>query len=137
MLVIEVKRHGQGTEYFEPWIDEHEDGCTYHFHWDDISDEGVGALSDVITQQVRQLWRPRPPGAPAGRRIPVIMERRILMEGRDTVAVYDLPECIIYMVRADLISARGAALITRRQSELTTRWMRVSGRGRGRQLQAV
>lgn len=134
MLTIEVKRHAQGLHYFEPWIETHEDGtgCTFHFHWDDISEEGVGVLSDAITQQVRRLWRPRPLGAPAGRRIPVIMERCAVMEGRDVVVVFDEPEYVAYMVRADLISERGAALITRAQSEITPYWERLSGR---RQLQ--
>lgn len=134
MLTIEVKRHARGTEYFVPWIEDNEDGCTFHFHWDDISDEGVGVLSDAITQQVRQLWRPRPPGAPAGRRVPVVMVRRTVMEDRALMAVVDEPECIAYMVRADLISERGAALITLAQSEKTPYWERLPSR---RRLQTV
>jgi len=136
MLTIEVKRHAQGAEYFAPWIETHEDGtgCTFHFHWDDISEQGVGVLSDAITQQVRRLWRPRPPGAPRGRRIPVIMERRAVMEGRDVVVVFDEPGFVAYLVRADLISARGAAFITRAQSDITPYWERLPSR---RQLQTV
>lgn len=137
MLTIAVKRHAQDVKYFAPWIEDHEDrsGCTFHFHWDDISDEGVGVLSDAVTQQVRQLWRPRPLGAPTGRRIPVVMVRRTVMEDRDLIAVVDEPGYIAYMVRADLISERGAAFITRAQSEKTPYWERLPSRRR--QLQTV
>lgn len=136
MLKIEVKRHAQGLKYFTPWIEEHDEGrsgCTFHFHHDDISNEGAARLSELITQQVQLRWRPRSPDEPTGRRIPVTMERRTVMEGRDIVAVTDRPDHIAYTVRADLISARGAALITREQTKLTERWRRLSGR----RLQAV
>lgn len=126
MLTIEVKRHGQGEEYFEPWIEDFEDGGgrRFHFHHDDISDEGVTIFADVFTQQVRR-WRPRPPGAPAGSRIPVTMERRPVMPRGVPLAVVDRPDYIAYTARADLISARGAASITRTQSEQSANWERV------------
>lgn len=129
MLTIEVKRHAQGLEYFEPWIEDHEDGsgCTFHFHWDDISDEGVGVFAELFTQQARR-WHPRPPGAPAGPRIPITMERRAVMADDDLVAVDDHPGYIAYTVRADLISERGARYITRAQSERSPYWERTPAR---------
>jgi hypothetical protein len=129
MLTIEVKRHSKGESYFEPWIEDFEDGSgrRFHFHYDDISDEGVRAFSDVFTQQVRR-WRPRPPGSPAGVRIPVTMERWPVMPYGVPVAVVDRPDCIAYTAHADLISARGAASITRTQSERSPYWERVAFR---------
>ena len=49
MLTIEVKRHDQGEDYFEPWIEKFDDGkgWRFHFHWDDISDEGVETFREV------------------------------------------------------------------------------------------
>lgn len=131
MLTIEVKRHAQGATYFTPWIEDHEDGrgCTFHFHWDDISDEGVGAFRELFTQQTRR-WHPRLPGSPLGRRIPITMERRTVMEGDALVAVDDHPGYIAYTVRADLISERGAAHITRVQSERSPYWERTPARYR-------
>lgn len=125
MLRIQVKRHVQGLEYSKPWIEDHEDGsgCTFHFHWDDISDEGVGVFAELFTQQARR-WHPRPPGAPVGRRIPITMERRTDMDDGVLVAVDDHAEYIAYTVCADLISERGAAHITRTQSERSPYWER-------------
>lgn len=137
MLTIEVKRHGQGEGYFTPWIEEHDGGhggCTYHFHHDDISDEGAQYLADLITQQVRRRWRPRPPGAPAGHRIPVAWHRCPVLDEREVVAVDDRPDLLAYTVRADLITERGAAGIARAQERLTARWLRISPR---RQMQTV
>jgi hypothetical protein len=131
MLTIEVKRHGQGKPYFEPWIEEHQDGngrgCTFHFHWDDITEEGVGIFAELLNHQVRvKGWRPRPAGTPRGRRIPVFMVRCDVMSERDVVAVYDQPDWIAYIMRADLITGRGAAGITRAQTERTPYWERRS-----------
>ncbi|MEU9597245.1 hypothetical protein AB0E06_10575 [Streptomyces sp. NPDC048109] len=129
MLTIQVMRHAHGTKYFAPWIEDHDDGsgCTFHFHWDDISDEGVGVFAELFTQQARR-WHPRPPGVPVGRRIPVVMERRTVMEDGALVAVDDRPEYIAYTVRADLISERGADEITRSQSERSPYWERTPAR---------
>lgn len=125
MLTIEVKRHAQGEQYFEPWIEDYEDGsgCLFHFHYDDISDEGAGIFAELFTQQALR-WHPRPPGAALGPRIPITMERRDVMTGGVAVAVDDHPEYIAYTVRADLISERGARHITRHQSERSPWWQR-------------
>ncbi|MFJ8110472.1 hypothetical protein [Streptomyces sp. NPDC096132] len=125
MLTIEVERHAQGEDYFKPWIEDYEDGsgCRFHFHYDDISDLGAIAFAELFTLQAIR-WRPRPPGAAPGPRIPITMERRAIMEGDDLVAVDDHAEYIAYTVRADLISARGAGHITRRQSERSPWWER-------------
>lgn len=123
--MIEVKRHDPDESYFEPWIEDHDDGsgCTFHFHWDDISDEGVGVFAQLFNQQARR-WHPRLPGAPLGPRIPITMERRTVMEGDDLVAVDDQADYIAYTVRADLIKARAARHITRHQSERSPYWER-------------
>ncbi|MCZ0207942.1 hypothetical protein OZK63_21250 [Streptomyces sp. UMAF16] len=129
MLKIEVKRHGRGLGYFKPWIEDHEDGsgCTFHFHWDDISDEGVGVFAELFNQQARR-WRPRPPGTPVGPRIPITMERRAVMEEGAAVAVDDHASYIAYTVRADLISERGAKYITQTQAERSPYWERIPAR---------
>lgn len=125
MLTIEVKRHPQGEAYFAPWIEDHADGngCTFHFHWDDISDVGAEVFCEVFTEQAKR-WHPRPPGAPNGARIPITMERRAIMPYGVAVAVDDHAEYIAYTARADLISARGAESITRTQSERSPYWER-------------
>lgn len=125
MLTIEVKRHAQGEKYFTPWIEDYEDGsgCRFHFHYDDISDEGVPVFAELFGQQARR-WHPRPSGAPLGPRIPITMERREAMDGGVAVAVDDHPEYIAYTARADLISERGARYITQHQSERSPWWAR-------------
>jgi hypothetical protein len=124
MLTIDVKRHAQGEPYFRPWIQDYEDGsgCLFHFHHDDISDEGVPLFAELFTLQARR-WHPRPPGTPLGPRIPITMERRAIMEGA-AVAVHDQPEFIAYTVRADLISERAARYLTEHQSERSPWWVR-------------
>ncbi|MFE9764662.1 hypothetical protein ACFYPC_09045 [Streptomyces sp. NPDC005808] len=125
MLTIEVKRHAQGEDYFEPWIEDYKDGsgCLFHFHYDDISDEGTVVFAELFTQQARR-WHPRPAGAPLGPRIPITMERRAIMDNDAAVAVDDHPEYIAYTVRADLISERAAGHLTRHQSERSPWWER-------------
>lgn len=125
MLTIEVQRHAQGERYFAPWIEDFKDGsgCRFHFHYDDISDEGVPVFAELFGQQARR-WHPRPPGAPLGPRIPITMERRAIMDGDAVVAVDDHPDYIAYTVRADLISERGANYLTRHQSERSPWWER-------------
>ncbi|MGM9380297.1 hypothetical protein [Streptomyces antibioticus] len=128
MLAIEVKRHAQGESYFDPWIEDDEDGgCRFHFHHDDISDEGTALLAVLLGQQARR-WHPRPPGVPRGPRIPITMKRQDVMDGRSAVEVDDHAGYIRYTVRADLISERGARCITRRQSERSPDWERIPAR---------
>lgn len=126
MLTIEVKRHAQGEGYFEPWIEGFEGGTgwRFHFHWDDISDEGVDTFRKIYEQQSR-CWRPRPADAPRGPHIPNKIERKAVLPDGEKVAVYDTPDGILYVVRADLISERGACLIARAHSEISTHWERV------------
>lgn len=127
MLTIEVERHAQGERYFQPWIEDYKDGsgCKYHFHYDDISDEGTGVFAELFTQQARR-WHPRPLGSEPGPRVPITMEREAVMGDGVVAAVDDHAEYIAYTVRADLISARGAGHITRRQSERSPGWERSS-----------
>ncbi|MFE4697238.1 hypothetical protein ACFRIC_09110 [Streptomyces sp. NPDC056738] len=127
MLTIEVRRHRKGESYFEPWIEEHDNGCTFHFHWDDISDEGCDAFSTAYNLQVLR-WRPRLPGSPLGPRIPVTVERRAVMDRREALLVHDRADRVAYAVRADLISARAAESIARAQSERSPYWERVPAR---------
>ena len=53
------------------------------------------------------------------------MERKAVLPDGEKVAVYDTPDGILYMVRADLISERGARLMARAHSEISTHWERV------------
>ena len=122
MLTIEVLRHSQG-EYFEPWIEDHDNGCTFHFHRDDISEEAPPLLAELFSEQARR-WHPRPPGVPRGRRIPVTMELEPVMPYGVAVAVDDRAAYIAYTVRADLISEQAADAITRIQSERSPHWER-------------
>jgi len=139
MLKVEVKRHSQDEDYFEPWIEKLEDGDAwrFHFHWDDISDEGAAIFCEVYTQQSRR-WHPLPEDAPRARRIPITMERRAVMPDGEAIVVEDRPDYIAYTVRADLISERGAQFMARRQADLTPHWYRVPMPGRRRyQLRPV
>lgn len=125
MLTIEVKRHAQGEDYFAPWIEDYKDGsgCLFHFHYDDISDEGCLVFAELFTLQARR-WHPRPAGAPLGPRIPITMERQAIMKDDAAVAVDDHADYIAYTVRADLISERAATHLTRHQSERSPYWER-------------
>lgn len=125
MFYVEVKRHAQGESYFDPWMEEFEDGtgCRFHFHWTDISDEGTEVLREVLTEQTRR-WRPRAADAAPGRRISITMERRAVMPHGVAIAVEDKADYIHYTARADLISERGARSITRHQSERSPYWER-------------
>ena len=128
MLTIEVNRHDPGEPYFTPWIEDYPDasGCRFHFHYDDLGDEGPPVFAELFTQQARR-WHPRPPGAELGPRIPITMDRRDDMPEGVLVAVDDHADYIAYTVRADLISARGADHITRHQSERSPWWERSPG----------
>ncbi|MHB9862140.1 hypothetical protein [Streptomyces sp. YIM S03343] len=124
MLTIEVKRHPQGQPYFTPWIEyEGGDRCTFHLHWDDVTAEGVDVLRQLFTELARR-WHPRPPGAPRGRIVPVIMERKTVMPDGVTIAVDDLEDGIVYTLRADLLSERGAAGLGRAQTDISPGWTR-------------
>jgi hypothetical protein len=126
MLKIEVKRHSKREDYFEPWIErfDHGGGWRFHFHWDDISDEGVEAFREIYEQQ-STCWRPRAADAPRGPHIPNKMERKAVLPDGEKVAVYDTPDGNLYMVRADLISERGARLMARAQWEISRHWERI------------
>ncbi|MFG2277574.1 hypothetical protein ACGFNQ_02650 [Streptomyces asoensis] len=130
-LIIEVERH-KGA-WFAPYMKDHiseaEDRATvvFHFHWDDITDEGAASFADVFTQQALR-WKPRTPEAPRGRQIPVWMELRSDMGPRCDIVVDDMPDYIRYVVRAGLITQRAADAITRSQSERSPDWVRLPAR---------
>lgn len=121
MLTIEVKR--QEGAYFEPYITDHEHGCVVTFHTDDITKEGASFLAQAYTSQARR-WAPRPLDAPRGARIPVVMDRRTDLPDGVLIVVDDRPGLIKYTVDADLITARGAALIARAQTDRSPDWER-------------
>lgn len=127
MLTIEVKRHPKGEPYFAPWIEPPDDGseqrCTFHLHYDDVTEEGAGILRELFTELARR-WHPRPPGSPRGRVVPVIMERKSVMPDDVTVAVDDVEDCIVYTVRSDLLTERGAAGLARAQTDISPGWVR-------------
>ncbi len=129
-LTIKIVRH-QGA-HFEPYIEdfatEHEAGCVFHMHVDDITDEGVVHFEDALTQQARR-WRLRPPDMPLGPRIPITMELRERMEDERTVIIVDdRADGIHYTVRADLIKQHAGEVITSSQSERSPHWMRLPAR---------
>lgn len=130
-MTIEVERH-KGA-WFAPYMKDHiceaEGRATvvFHFHWDDITDEGAAAFADVFTQQALR-WKPRTPEAPRGERIPIWMELRPDMEPVHAIVVEDMPGYIRYIVRAGLIEQRAADAITRSQSERSPDWVRLPSR---------
>ncbi|MVO87891.1 hypothetical protein GPA10_24820 [Streptomyces sp. p1417] len=129
-LTIKVKRYG--GRYFAPYITDFandvEAGCVFHMHETDITEAGAPAFADALTQQARR-WRPRPPDAPRGPRIPITMELREHMDDeREAIVVNDRADGIQYVVRADLIKKHAGDVITRSQSERSPDWMRTPAR---------
>ncbi|MGQ4358509.1 hypothetical protein [Streptomyces sp. SAS_272] len=130
-LTIEVERvHGA---WFAPYIKDHinpeEDSatCVFYFHWDDITDEGAEAFTQVFTQQALR-WKPRTTDAPRGQRIPIWMELDPDMERGCAIVVDDRATYIRYVVRDGLITQRAADAITRHQSERSPDWERQPAR---------
>lgn len=132
-LAIEVER--RPGEYFQPYIEDHDTGCVFHFHKDDITKEGASLFAEVLTEQARR-WMPRAPETPRGPRIPVTMDLRTDMPDGVPIVVDDRPTHIVYFVRHGLISERGAKSITRQQSERSPDWERRPAH-RPRHLHAV
>ncbi|MEV8045905.1 hypothetical protein AB0P02_18970 [Streptomyces griseoluteus] len=128
MLTITVERHAQDEEYFSPWFDGH---YGWHFHHDDITAEGADALAGLLTQQVRLRWRPRPSGAPRGPRIPSVLKRRPVMPYDELALASDQADGIVYLMRADLITARGAEGFIRALVGVIPHWKRLDLRRAG------
>ncbi|WP_069885245.1 hypothetical protein [Streptomyces luteocolor] len=128
-LTIKIARR-QGA-HFEPYIEdfatEHEAGCVFHMHEDDITAEGAVYFADALTQQARR-WRLRPPNMPLGPRIPITMELRAQVEGDVAIAVDDRANGIHYVVREGLIKQHAGKIITSSQSERSPHWMRTPAR---------
>ncbi|MET9729620.1 hypothetical protein ABZZ79_02835 [Streptomyces sp. NPDC006458] len=121
-LRIEVERV-PADQWFAPYIEDHEWGCTFYFYSDDITAEGAEAFASVFTQQALR-WKPRTPDAPRGPRIPIWMETDPDMERGCAIVVDDQPTHIRYIVREGLIKQRSADAITRHQSERSPDWER-------------
>lgn len=113
----------KGGAWFAPYIENITANCIVIFHDDDITDAGCAALAEVLTE-MRRRWHPREPGAPRGPKIPITMELEPDMPVGIAIVVDDHAEYIHYTVRADLISERGADLITRYLSERIPDWIR-------------
>jgi len=128
-LNIEVERHPGA--YFEPYITDHltdeSAGCVFHFHVDDITDEGAELFREVFLQQACK-WNPRPADAPRGRRIPIWMEMRTDLPDGFAILVEDQPTYIKYIARPGLMSPRAAESLTRHQSERSPDWWRLPAR---------
>ncbi|WP_326729032.1 hypothetical protein [Streptomyces phaeochromogenes] len=128
-LFIEVERHSGA--YFEPYITDHitaeRAGCVFHFHEDDITDEGADLFCQVLLQQARK-WNPLPADAPRGQRIPIWMEMRTDLPDGYAILVEDCAEFIKYIARPGLIEPRAAESITRHQSERSPDWWRLPAR---------
>jgi len=122
LFTIEVL-HKDGP-WFEPYIEDLEAGCLFVFHDDDITDEGCAAFADVFTEQARR-WQPRGAEAPLGPQIPITMELEEAMPEGMAILVDDHPEYISYMVWSELISERGAELISRKLAERSPFWIRL------------
>jgi hypothetical protein len=126
-VLIEVKRHSETEAYFAPWIEDldQDQGCIFHFHGEDVTEFGAAELSLLYTAQTNR-WVRRPVGAPPGRRVNVMVRRRAVMPCGGLAAVDDRPDGLLYLVRQDLISARGAAGIARALADRTPYWQRLS-----------
>ncbi|MFE0137669.1 hypothetical protein ACFWY6_39850 [Streptomyces sp. NPDC059037] len=122
LLTIEVERHR--GEYVEPRIEDHESGCVFHIHEDDITAEGAVAFADALTSQARR-WTFRSPDVPRGPRIPISMELREDMPEGIAIVIDDRPDSIKYKVRAGLIKQHAGDAITTSQSERSPDWQRV------------
>jgi hypothetical protein len=122
-------------EYFQPYIEDDDTGCVFHFHKNDITKEGASLFAEALTEQARR-WMPRAPETPRGPRIPVTMDLRTDMPDGVPIVVDDHPTHVAYFVRHGLISERGATSITRQQSERSPDWERCPAR-HPRHLHAV
>lgn len=114
----------KGGAWFAPYIENITADCVVTFHEDDITDLGCEALADVLTQ-MRRRWHPRGLGVPRGPKIPITMDVEPVMPGGIAIVVDDHAEYIHFTVRADLISERGADLITRYLAERIPDWIRL------------
>ncbi|MFI8531745.1 hypothetical protein ACIGMX_16085 [Streptomyces aquilus] len=114
----------KGGEWFAPYTENITTNCIVTFHDDDITDAGCAALADVLTV-MRRRWHPRGLRAPRGPKIPITIDLEPDMPPGIAIVVDDHAEYIHFTVRADLISERGADLITRHLSEHIPNWIRV------------
>lgn len=121
-FTVEVERHSGA--YFEPYVEDHDNGCIIHFHNDDITEDGAWYFAQACTGQAIR-WAPRASRERRGQRIPIAMERRRVMPDDTALIVDDRPNSIKYTVRAELITARGGNSLCRTLSDRSPDWGRL------------
>lgn len=121
MSVMQVERV-QG-EYSEPEIIDLEDGCLVRIHEEDISEDGVKALSKLLAEQAKR-WEPRPAGSHLG---PIIPVRWIVSDlpAPFVIGVEDSPASITYTIDSSVLTHRAAVRLGRLGTALSPRWHRV------------
>lgn len=124
MWVMHVER--VKGDYTDPEIIDLEDGsgCLFRIHEDDISEDAVGPLADLLTEQA-QRWAPRPPESPVGPVIPVRWERIPRPSDRLSIGVDDGATSITYLVDPSIMSQRAADYLGRLDTERSPYWQRV------------
>jgi hypothetical protein len=122
MWVMQVER--LGGSHFAPFIVDHDDGCTFTFHNDDITPDGATWFSQAMTEQARR-WVPRPTGMKSGPVVPVRIVREPDLPNPFRLRLEDTPRSITYIVADEAISAYGAAVISRKLTERSPHWHRV------------
>ena len=123
MWIMQVER--LGGSHFAPFIIDHDDGCTFTFHDDDISPEGAVWFSQAMTAQARR-WVPRPASMQRGPVVPVRIEREPDLPDPFRLRLEDSPRSITYVVADEAISNYGADVISRKLTERSPHWHRVA-----------
>ncbi|MFJ6566539.1 hypothetical protein ACIQNU_03910 [Streptomyces sp. NPDC091292] len=122
MLSMQVRR--EGGQYFEPYIVDLDDGCVFVFHDIDITEDGAWYFAQAVTDQAAR-WLPRTPEMPRGHIVPVLIVREPDLPEVCAIHLDDRAESILYTVDADLMTARAAAVISRKLTERSPHWHRV------------
>lgn len=108
---------------FEPHVVDWDDGCAWVFHVSDISEDGAEHFKKAMTDQARN-WGIRDSGTPLGPIVPVRIVRVPDLPEVLAMQVDDRADAITYTVDEDLISERGAEVISRKLTERSPHWLR-------------
>ncbi|MFB7162268.1 hypothetical protein [Streptomyces sp. NPDC056242] len=109
---------------FAPYIIDHDGGCLFVFHEDDITMAGADWFSAAMTDQAKR-WVPRPPNMERGKTVPVRIVREPNMPEPFALHYKDSADEITYTVDAGAIKEAAAAEISRQLTERSPHWQRV------------
>ncbi|MEU6661196.1 hypothetical protein [Streptomyces sp. NPDC046821] len=122
MWVMQVER--SGGDHFAPFIVDHATGCTFHFHEEDITEEGADWFSAAMTEQARR-WVPRARTMARGKTVPVQIEREDDLPEPFALHLEDSADAITYTVDASAIEEDAASAISRQLTARSPHWQRV------------